>query len=71
MLADLERFANDALEKIFERGMGVIYSNGHALNKIRRALTDDERAELIGLYLEHHNLQYIKWLVSIMAGCCH
>jgi hypothetical protein len=50
--------------------MGVIYSNGHALNKIRRALTDDERAELIGLYLEHHNLQYIKWLVSIMAGCC-
>ena len=50
ILEDLERFTEDALEKMFERGMGVIYSNGHALNKIRRALTNDERTELIGLY---------------------
>ena len=55
-MEDLERFTEDALEKMFERGIGVIYSNGHALNKIRRALTNDERAELIGLYWEHHNL---------------
>ena len=56
LLVDVERFADDALELMSERGMGVIYSNGHALNKIRRALTDDERAELIGLYWQHHNL---------------
>ena len=55
-MEDLERFTEDALEKMFERGMGVIYSNGHALNKIRRHLTDDEREELMGLYWEHHNL---------------
>jgi N-formylglutamate amidohydrolase len=56
LLVDVERFADDALESMSGRGMGVIYSNGHALNKIRRALTDDERAELIELYWEHHNL---------------
>ena len=56
LLVDVERFADDALESMSGRGMGVIYYNGHALNKIRRALTDDERAELIGLYWEHHNL---------------
>ena len=39
-----------------KRGMGVIYSNGHALNKIRRDLTDVEKKELIGLYWEHHNI---------------
>ncbi len=56
LLVDVERFADDASEPMSERGMGVIYSNGHALNHIRRALTDDERAELIELYWEHHNL---------------
>ena len=56
LLVDVERFADDSLEPMSKRGMGVIYSNGHALNKIRRDLTDDERAELIGIYWEHHNL---------------
>jgi len=56
LLVDVERFADDALEPMSERGMGVIYSNGHALNKIRRNLTDDEREELMGLYWEHHKL---------------
>ena len=56
LLVDVERFADDVLEPMSERGMGVIYSNGHALNKIRRDLTDDERAELIELYWKHHNL---------------
>ena len=56
LLVDVERFADDVLEPMSERGMGVIYSNGHALNKIRRNLTDDEREELMGLYWEHHKL---------------
>jgi N-formylglutamate amidohydrolase len=56
LLVDVERFADDALEPMSERGMGVIYSNGHALNKIRRDLNDDEREELIALYWKHHNL---------------
>jgi N-formylglutamate deformylase len=56
LLVDVERFADDALEPMSECGMGVIYSNGHALNKIRRNLTDDEREELMGLYWEHHKL---------------
>ena len=56
LLVDVERFADDSLEPMSERGMGVIYSNGHALNKIRRDLTDDEREELMGLYWEHHKL---------------
>ncbi len=43
LLVDVERFADDVLEPMSERGMGVIYSNGHALNKIRRDLTDDEK----------------------------
>ena len=34
LLVDVERFADDALETKSERGMGVIYSNGHALNKV-------------------------------------
>ena len=32
------------------------YFKGHALNNIRRTLTDDEKAELKGLYREQHNL---------------
>jgi N-formylglutamate deformylase len=56
LLVDVERFADDELEPMSECGMGVIYSNGHALNKIRRNLTDDEREELMGLYWEHHKL---------------
>ena len=56
LLVDVERFTDDSLEPMSARGMGVIYSNGHALNKIRRDLTDDEKSELIGLYWGHHNL---------------
>ena len=56
LLVDVERFVDDALEPMSERGMGVIYSNGHALNNIRRNLTDEEKKELLGLYWEHHNL---------------
>ena len=56
VLVDVERFNDDALEPMSARGMGVIYSNGHTLNKIRRALNDDEKKELIGLYWRHHNL---------------
>ena len=56
LLIDVERFADDLLEPMSERGMGIIYSNGHALNNIRRDMTDNEREELIALYWEHHNL---------------
>ena len=56
LLVDVERFEDYALEPMSGRGMGVIYSNGHALNKIRRDLNADEKAELIGLYWQHHNL---------------
>ena len=56
LLVDVERFADDALESMSGRGMGVIYSNGHELNIIRRDLNDNEREELIALYWEHHNL---------------
>jgi N-formylglutamate deformylase len=56
VLVDPERFVDDALEPMSRRGMGVIYANGHALNKIRRDLTEKEKTKLIGLYWEHHNL---------------
>ena len=52
LLVDVERFTDDSLEPMSARGMGVIYSNGHALNKIRRDLTDDEKSELIDTYMD-------------------
>ena len=54
LLVDVERFADDDLEPMSQLGMGVIYENGHALNKIRRALTADEKANLSALYWKHH-----------------
>ncbi len=56
LLIDVERFADDELETMSKCGMGVLYYKGHALNKIRRALNEDEKAELLELYWEHHNL---------------
>ena len=55
LLVDVERFVDDALEPMSERGMGVIYSNGHALNKIRREIStyksssDDKSPRLEGI----------------------
>ena len=51
LLVDVERFVDDALEPMSKRGMGVIYSNGHALNKIRRDLTDDEKYAVFQAFL--------------------
>ena len=47
LVVDVERCANDELEPMSAIGMGAIYRVTHDLRPLRRALTSEERQELI------------------------
>ncbi len=52
---DPERFIDDALEIMFKKGMGVIYSHSYDGSLIRRELTKVERSELLNKFYEPHH----------------
>ena len=56
LLVDVERFEDDAHEPMAERGMGVFYTHTHDRNPLRRALSEDEREELLAAYYRPHHL---------------
>lgn len=55
-IVDPERFEDDSQEIMAQRGMGVIYRSTTDQKPLRRELTAEERAELIGYYHYHHQL---------------
>lgn len=54
LLVDPERFADDALEMMSAKGMGVIYSKTHEGELLRRDLKKAEREELLAQYYFPH-----------------
>ena len=55
LVVDVERFAEDDMEKMSSIGMGVTYVRTHHGEKLRQKLTDTERNELLGKwYYPHH-----------------
>jgi len=55
LVLDPERFADDALETMAARGMGVIYNVTSHLEKLRDVPTPEQRRALLGrFYYPHH-----------------
>lgn len=57
LVVDVERFVSDQQEPMSGRGMGVVYTSGHDLRRIRRELGASEREELLGKWYRLHHLQ--------------
>lgn len=55
-IVDPERFEDDSQEVMAKRGMGVIYRSTTDQKPLRRTLSAEETAELIGHYRYHHQL---------------
>jgi len=55
LVVDPERFEDDSREPMATRGMGVIYSHGSQKQRIRRALSDQERTTLLSEYYRPHH----------------
>lgn len=58
LLVDVERFENDEQEPMAARGMGVIYTQTHALKPLRRTLNSAEREELLNRYYRPHHARF-------------
>ncbi len=54
LLVDPERFADDSLEAMSKKGMGVLYSKTYKGGPLRRRLDEEERRELLEKYYFPH-----------------
>ncbi len=55
LVVDVERFEDDRLEPMVDRGMGVVYQATSDLRPLRREISVEERASLIrAWYAPHH-----------------
>ena len=56
LFVDVERFRNDAEEPMAEKGMGVLYTHGNELTRVRKTYPPaDREAILAGSYDLHHS----------------
>ncbi len=55
LLVDVERFADDAQEIMVARGMGVVYTQTSAGQRLRRTLRPGERDSLLERFYEPHH----------------
>lgn len=53
LICDVERFRDDRLEIMAERGMGICYSVTSGLKPLKQ-ITEDHRKEMLRLYDRHH-----------------
>ncbi|HXG83252.1 MAG TPA: N-formylglutamate amidohydrolase [Pyrinomonadaceae bacterium] len=54
LLVDPERFADDSLEAMSKKGMGVLYSKTYKGEPLRRRLDEEERRDLLEKYYFPH-----------------
>jgi len=55
LVVDPERFVDDDLELMSEKGMGVIYTQTSSGKKLRRSITEQERESLLNTYYHSHH----------------
>jgi N-formylglutamate deformylase len=67
LVVDPERFADDSLEIMVQKGMGVVYTRTAVGTPLRRELTADERQRLIDQFYWPHHRQ----LSSQVSHCLH
>ena len=77
-VCDPERFEDDEKECMVARGMGVVYTHGTELQRIRREITVDERESLLNdFYRPFHAAlnEQVKRVVEVFGRCvfvdCH
>ncbi len=57
LVVDTERFADDSLEQMASRGMGVIYTATSDLNPLRKKPTSREKERLLRFWYEPHHMR--------------
>jgi N-formylglutamate deformylase len=57
LVVDVERFEDDALEPMSGVGMGVVYTQTHDSEALRRPLSEEERDELLNQWYRPHHLR--------------
>jgi N-formylglutamate deformylase len=77
-VVDPERFEDDSQEIMAARGMGVLYTHGCNLKKIRRPLTNTEREQLLSDYYRPYHADLtnrVEHCLEIFGSCifvdCH
>lgn len=58
LVVDPERFSDDAVEIMVDRGMGVIYTRTSAGSLLRDTPSSDERRELLRRFYEPHHARF-------------
>ena len=66
LVADVERFEDDAHERMAERGMGAVYMSTSQLSPLRRTLTPAEREALLNKYYRPHHLRLTQAVDSLL-----
>jgi N-formylglutamate amidohydrolase len=67
LVVDVERFADDRLEPMTERGMGAIYTVTSNLKPLRRPLSIQERETLIKNYYRPHHDKLEQVVSAVLA----
>jgi N-formylglutamate deformylase len=67
LVVDPERFVNDRDEPMAAKGMGVIYTLASSRQQLRKALSMQERDELLSMYYFPHHLRLAKEVDAALA----
>ena len=78
LVVDPERFADDSMESMAEKGLGAVYTKTEEGNPLRADLTEDDKQELIRcFYTPHHDklLELTDKALAVYGKCliidCH
>jgi N-formylglutamate deformylase len=68
LVCDPERFENDDLEPMAQRGMGVIYTATHTLGTLRPQVTPTQREDLLERYYRPHHRRLTEAVAQVMRS---
>jgi N-formylglutamate amidohydrolase len=68
LVVDVERFEDDALEKMAGKGMGAIYTGTSQLTPLRRKLSAIEREALLAAYYRPHHARLSQTVGDALAA---
>ena len=72
LVVDPERFPDDHREPMAEKGMGAVYTKTSDGRPLRKALSDQEREDLLATYYRPHHEALAAAVEAVLAarGCC-